>query len=101
MEQPLAAGDTAVDFGADTAEDLVAEIAVDHPEDSADLAVEVSAVVVPAAIGRNKKRLAKPTFLDFLSYRLDILDNYCGSSSSSITNSCASNLSVVLFQYVK
>jgi hypothetical protein len=49
-----------VDFGADTAEDLVAEIAVDHPEDSADLAdlaVEVSAVVVPAAIGRNKKKL--------------------------------------------
>ncbi|MFM1811040.1 MAG: hypothetical protein RLZZ382_2265, partial [Bacteroidota bacterium] len=40
-------------------------IAVDHPEVSADLAVEVSAVVVPAAIGRNKKRLAKPTFFDF------------------------------------
>ena len=100
-EQRLAAGDTAVDFGADTAVVLAAEIAVGHPEGSADLAVEVSAVVVPAAIGRNKKRLAKPTFLNFLSYRLDILDNHCGSSSSSITNACASNLSVVLFQYVK
>ena len=61
-EQRLAAGDTAVDFGADTAVVLAAEIAVDHPEDSADLAVEVSAVAEPAAIGRNKKRLAKPTF---------------------------------------
>jgi hypothetical protein len=35
---------------------------VGHPEGSADLAVEVSAVAEPAAIGRNKKRLAKPTF---------------------------------------
>jgi hypothetical protein len=35
---------------------------VDHPEGLADLAGEVSAVVVPAEVGSNKKRLAKPTF---------------------------------------
>jgi len=58
VEQPLAAGDTAVDFGADTAVVLAAEIAVGHPEGSADLAVEVSAVAEPAAIGRNKKKVS-------------------------------------------
>ena len=62
MEPPLAAGDIAVDFGEATAVDSVEVIAVDHPVDLVDLVAEVSAVAVPAAIGRNKKRLAKPTF---------------------------------------
>ena len=62
VEQPLVAVDTEVDFWADTAADLAEGIAVDHPEGLADLAGEVSAVVVPAEVGSNKKRLAKPTF---------------------------------------
>ena len=62
MELPLVAGDIAVDFGEATAVDSVEVIAVDHPVDLVDSVAGVSVVVVPAAIGRNKKRLAKPTF---------------------------------------
>ena len=90
------------DSEADSEADLAVEIAVGHPEGLVDLAVEVSVVVVPAAIGRNKKRLAKPTFFFLYYFKcLDVLDNHCGSSSSSVTNACASNLTVVLFQYMK
>ncbi len=51
-----------VAIGADLVVDSAVEIAVGHPEGLVDLAVEVSAVAARAAIGRNKKRLALPTF---------------------------------------
>ncbi len=62
VEQPLVVVDTGEVFGEDTAVGLVAEAAVDLRVVLAGSVVEVSEAVVLAEIGRNKKRLAKPTF---------------------------------------
>ena len=89
-------------IGADSAVDSAVEPVGVHLVDLEDSVAEVSGVAARVAIGRNKKRLAKPTFFFLYYFKcLDVLDNHCGSSSSSVTNACASNLTVVLFQYMK
>jgi hypothetical protein len=96
VEQRWEVADTEEVIGEDMAVGLAAEEAVDPRVDLAGLAVEVSEVAVPVEVGNNKKRSATPTFSLSYMIRLHILDNHGGSSPSSITNACTSNLTVIL-----
>ena len=96
VEQRWEVADTEEVIGEDMAVGLAAEAAVDPQVDLAGLAVEVSEVAVPVEVGNNKKRSATPTFSLSYMIRLHILNNHGGSSPSSITNACTSNLTVIL-----